>query len=41
MTSEIVTSPATDGGPGIVNILMDLGPACTSNAGTFRDALRL
>ncbi|KAL7444204.1 hypothetical protein ACHAXM_009321 [Skeletonema potamos] len=36
MTSEIVTSPATDGGPGIVNILMDLGPACTSNAGTFR-----
>jgi CCR4-NOT transcription complex subunit 1 len=41
MASEIVTSPATDGGPGIVNILMDLGPACTSNAGTFRDALRL
>lgn len=41
MVSEVLTSPATDGGPGIVNILMDLGPACTSNAGTFRDALRL
>lgn len=39
--SEGLSSPATDGGPGIVNILMDLGPACTSNAGTFRDALRL
>eukprot|EP00984_Skeletonema_dohrnii_P021519 scaffold10775_cov119-Skeletonema_dohrnii-CCMP3373.AAC.4 len=41
MVSEALSSPATDGGPGIVNILMDLGPACTSNAGTFRDALRL
>ncbi|KAL7495152.1 hypothetical protein ACHAWT_006213 [Skeletonema menzelii] len=41
MASEVLSSPATDGGPGIVNILMDLGPACTSNAGTFRDALRL
>ena len=41
MVSEVLSSPATDGGPGIVNILMDLGPACTSNAGTFRDALRL
>ncbi len=25
----------------VVNILMDLGPSCTSNAATFRDALRL
>ena len=41
MVLEVVTSPATDGGSGIVHILMDLGPACTSNAGTFRDALRL
>ena len=25
----------------VVNILMDLGPSCTYNAATFRDALRL
>jgi len=25
----------------VVNILMDLGPSCTTNAATFRDALRL
>jgi len=23
----------------VVNILMDLGPSCTTNAATFRDAL--
>mmetsp|Transcript_10959 Transcript_10959/g.21740 ORF Transcript_10959/g.21740 Transcript_10959/m.21740 type:complete len:2215 (+) Transcript_10959:404-7048(+) len=35
-------SPASgDTGVGIVNILMDLGPACTGNAATFREALRL
>jgi hypothetical protein len=25
----------------VMNILMDLGPSCTTNAATFRDALRL
>ena len=29
------------GGAALIHILLDLGPACTTNAGTLREALRL
>jgi CCR4-NOT transcription complex subunit 1 len=40
-SSPVIFPTAANDGAGIVNILIDLGPACTSNAATFRDALRL
>lgn len=35
------TSSNDTNGAALIHILLDLGPACTSNAGTLREALRL